>query len=539
MWSRLLAAVALFCLVGAQSGAAQQPLNRPTLLRQLCGEAPEVLAGAQSTAELAATAGQADLDWMQTVLFALVDRRLSCGDDAVTLTLPAGTIVNATTLAPATGSASGRTPILNLRSRGVVEPILAALNLLVSRDANVKIEALRAVEKKPQPALLAIVERALKTERDPQVKDAIQSATETLALRSPDPEKQKIAIRRLSEEPSTRSLTLLLNLRSEPAYTANAGYKATLDGAISSIERWLAFSNVLATIYNGMSLASILFMAAVGLAIIFGLMGVINLAQGEFLMIGAYVTFLVQEAFRAVLPGLLDWYLIAAIPIVFAVTATIGMALESSLIRHFYSRPLMSLLATWAVSLFLVNLVRVAFGTQNLQFVVPFYLKGGITVVGDFIITWNRLFAIGFALLTLGGTYYILRRTTLGLNMRAVTLNRTMAGCIGVKTRQIDRLAFALGSGLAGLAGLALCPIYNVNPQMGTLFIIDSFMIVVLGGVGTLVGTLVAAIGVGQINVLIEPAYGAVAAKVIVLLMIILFLQWRPEGLFAVKGRRK
>jgi urea transport system permease protein len=199
----------------------------------------------------------------------------------------------------------------------------------------------------------------------------------------------------------------------------------------------------------------------------------------------------------------------------------------------------MSLLATWAVSLFLINLVRVTFGTQNLNFVTPFYVTGGVPVIGDFIFTWNRMFAIVFAMLTLGLTWGLMRLTPLGLNIRAVTQNRTMAGCIGIPVRRVDMMAFGLGSGLAGLAGLALAPIYSVNPQMGQNFIIDSFMVVVLGGVGTIVGTVVAALGIGQVNVLIEPLWGAVAAKVIVLLMIIAFLQWRPEGLFAIKGRRK
>jgi len=221
------------------------------------------------------------------------------------------------------------------------------------------------------------------------------------------------------------------------------------------------------------------------------------------------------------------------------VTAAIGIILETVLLRHLYRRPLMSLLATWAVSLFLINLVRVTFGTQNLQFVTPFYITGGVPVIGDFIFTWNRMFAIAFAIVTLGLTWALMRLTPLGLNIRAVTQNRTMAGCIGIAVRRVDMLAFGLGSGLAGLAGLALAPIYSVNPQMGQNFIIDSFMVVVLGGVGTIGGTIVAALGIGQINVLIEPVWGAVAAKVIVLLMIIGFLQWRPEGLFAVKGRRK
>ena len=214
------------------------------------------------------------------------------------------------------------------------------------------------------------------------------------------------------------------------------------------------------------------------------------------------------------------------------------MAMEATVIRHLYRRPLMTLLATWAISLLLVNLVQLLFGTQNLEFVTPAFLAGGTRVVADFMVTWNRLFAIAFAVGILALALLVLHRTPLGLFVRAVTENRDMAECVGVSTRRIDLLSFGVGSGLAGLAGLALTPIYNVNPTMGTNFIVDSFLVVVLGGVGNLAGTLIAALGIGQVNIVIEPLYGAVAAKVIVLLMIILFIQFRPEGIFSVKGRR-
>jgi urea transport system permease protein len=214
------------------------------------------------------------------------------------------------------------------------------------------------------------------------------------------------------------------------------------------------------------------------------------------------------------------------------------VAIEVAVIRHLYRRPLMTLLATWAISLLLINLVRVTFGTQNLQFLTPPYLTGGVRLVGDFLVTWNHLFAIFAALLAFAAAFSLLRFTDLGLFIRAVTQNRAMAGCVGVSTRRIDMAAFGFGAGLAGLGGLALSPIYNVNPTMGTGFIIDSFMVVVLGGVGSLAGTALASLGVGLVNVGIEPFYGAVAAKVIALLMIILIIQWRPEGLVVARGRR-
>ena len=375
------------------------------------------------------------------------------------------------------------------------------------------------------------------------VRYTMEESANLLELRSGDPAAQLAAVKKLGELRSQNSVTMLQELieagNQAGATETQKTLASTAVASVSQIESWSTKANVIETIFRGISLSSILLIMSLGLAIVFGLMGVINMAHGELMMIGAYATWLVQEALQRFAPALIEYYLIIAAPVAFLVTATIGIALEAALLRHLYRRPLMSLLATWAVSLFLINFVRVTFGTQNLNFVTPFYVTGGVPVIGDFIFTWNRMFAIAFAAVTLGLTWSLIRLTPLGLNIRAVTQNRTMAGCIGIPVRRVDMLAFGLGSGLAGLAGLALAPIYSVNPQMGQNFVIDSFMVVVLGGVGTIVGTVVAALGIGQVNVLIEPLWGAVAAKVIVLLMIIAFLQWRPEGLFAVKGRRK
>ena len=254
-------------------------------------------------------------------------------------------------------------------------------------------------------------------------------------------------------------------------------------------------------------------------------------------MLGAYVTWLVQEALRQLAPALLEWYLIIAVPIVFVMTAAIGIVLETILLRHLYRRPLMSLLATWAVSLFLINLVRVTFGTQNLQFVTPFYVTGGLPVIGDFIFTWNRMFAIAFAVVTLVATWAVIRLTPLGLNIRAVTQNRRMAASMGIATSRVDALTFGLGSGIAGIAGVALSQIDNVSPNLGQSYIIDSFMVVVFGGVGNLWGTLVGAFTLGIANKFLEPVAGAVLGKIAILVLIILFIQKRPRGLFALKGR--
>ncbi|MBB3771202.1 urea transport system permease protein [Angulomicrobium tetraedrale] len=525
----------LVSAVLATPGAAAA-LDRAAVVAGLCGNAGQMFEAAAALTATAATGSDEDRAWALALPRALIEKTLAC--DAAGAVLGNGRL-DAVSRVVREPAPDARAPVLSLKNRAVFEQADAALALRSTPDAGARAAALRMLERRPATIPEGLLDAAAARESDPALKAQIEGLAQTAALNASDPTARLRAIGRIAENPSRRALAQMAELTRDPAYATNADFRAAIDAATRRIERGIAIGDVLAALYNGLSFASILFMAAIGLAIIFGLMGVINLAQGELIMIGAYVTWMVQQGLRAVAPALLDWYLILAIPVAFVVTAAIGIALEALLLRHLYKRPLMSLLATWAVSLFLVNLVRVVFGTQNMQFETPFYVSGGVPVIGDFIFTWNRMFAIAFAVVTLALTWAIVRKTPLGLNIRAVTQNRDMAACIGIPTRSVDRMAFGLGSGLAGLAGLALSPIYSVNPQMGQNFIIDSFMVVVLGGVGTIAGTVVAALGIGQINVLIEPLWGAVAAKVIVLLMIIAFLQWRPEGLFAVKGRRK
>jgi urea transport system permease protein len=508
----LMCVVAVFAVT--RSWAADT-IDHADLVSRICGDAAAMGDAGRALIRIAAEGSAEDRNWAATTTRAVIDRKLSC--DGV----------------------GSRSPLLSLKNRALFETADAALTLRGAPDLTRRSSALRILERQASSLPEQLLDAAIREETDPGLKAQISAVAQGAALNSSDLAKRIAAIGRIASNPDRHAQTLISPLVNDPAYAANPDFKRAVDSAGAVIRRGITIGDMLATLYNGLSFASILFMAAIGLAVIFGLMGVINLAQGEFIMLGAYVTWLVQESLRLVAPALLEWYLIIAVPLVFVVTAAIGIVLETVLLRHLYRRPLMSLLATWAVSLFLINLVRVTFGTQNLQFVTPFYITGGVPVIGDFIFTWNRMFAIAFAIVTLGLTWALMRLTPLGLNIRAVTQNRTMAGCIGIAVRRVDMLAFGLGSGLAGLAGLALAPIYSVNPQMGQNFIIDSFMVVVLGGVGTIGGTIVAALGIGQINVLIEPVWGAVAAKVIVLLMIIGFLQWRPEGLFAVKGRRK
>jgi urea transport system permease protein len=529
------------CLAGlfaaVLAGAPAAAFDRAAIAGEACAGATGMTEAANALVVGLPAASKEDAAWAATLTGAAIDRALKCGAGGAAIETPRGS-VNAATLQPG-ASGDGAAPVLSLKNRPLFETARAAATLLSGATAGERGAALGALERRAGALPPELFERAAETETDAGLKERIAAVRQAAMLNSPDIAKRVAAVERIAATADRRSLTQIAGLKADPAYGKDRGFKAAVDAGVASIERRLALSNALNTLYNGLSFASILFMASAGLAIIFGLMGVINLAQGEFIMIGAYVTYAVQEALRAAAPGLLDAYLIVAIPIVFLTTAGVGVVLEATLVRRLYTRPLMTLLATWAVSLLIVNLVRVGVGTQNLQFVTPSWMSGGRLLTGDFIVTWNRLFAIVFSGLTLALTWLVLKRTPLGLNIRAVTQNRAMAGCVGIATRRVDMMAFGLGSGLAGLAGLALCPIYSVNPQMGSNFIVDSFMVVVLGGVGTLAGTVIASLGVGQINVLIEPLYGAVAAKVIVLLMIIAFLQWRPEGLYAVKGRRR
>ncbi len=531
----LLGLAVLLCLV-ARAHAQAPREDRGATLAMLCGDGgQEVPRAMRALLSGAAAASAEDRAWGSRIVQAFAARGLRCAADGGAF-LADG--VDAATLAPASLPAGLRSPLPSLRSRALLEQAGAALSLFTAGSPDARLAAVRTLERRSDGLPPGLLPAALAQEADPGVRDALRALVVAAGLHAPDPAQRVAAIEGLGADPSSRAMAQLAGLRADPAYAADPQVGAALDRQIAHVRRWVAVGDALSLAYNGISVGSVLFMASAGLAIIFGLMGVINLAQGEFIMIGAYTAFCTQEALRAWVPGLVDWYPVVAIPVVFAVTALAGVAIEVAVIRHLYKRPLMTLLATWAISLLLVNLVRVSFGTQNLQFQTPFYLAGGQRVVGDFLITWNHLGAIVFAAAAFLAAWALLRLTDLGLFIRAVTQNRAMAGCVGVSTRRIDMLAFGFGAGLAGLGGLALSPIYNVNPTMGSGFVIDSFMVVVLGGVGSLWGTALAALGIGLVNVGIEPFYGAVAAKVGALLLVVLLIQWRPEGLIAARGRR-
>ncbi|MCM2332106.1 MAG: urea ABC transporter permease subunit UrtB, partial [Pseudomonas sagittaria] len=350
-----------------------------------------------------------------------------------------------------------------------------------------------------------------------------------------DPAVRLAAVRLLGEsgEPLARTRLEALLASAE----SDAQVRKAAQTSLSQVERRLLVGELLGQAFSGLSLGSILLLAALGLAITFGLLGVINMAHGEMLMLGAYTTWLVQSAFQKFAPGYLDLYPLAALPVAFLVTAAIGMALERTVIRHLYGRPLETLLATWGISLILIQAVRVLFGAQNVEVANPSWLSGGLQVLPNLVLPYSRMAIIGFALGVVVLTWLLLNRTRLGLNVRAVTQNRHMAACCGVPTGRVDMLAFGLGSGIAGLGGVALSQIGNVGPDLGQSYIIDSFLVVVLGGVGQLAGTVMAASGLGIANKLLEPQIGAVLGKILILALIILFIQKRPQGLFALKGR--
>jgi urea transport system permease protein len=405
----------------------------------------------------------------------------------------------------------------------------------------VRLAAAQRLQKEADPLRAPLLERALEKEQDVTVKSALNIALASGSIKSTDAATRRRAVALLgdSKNPSFKPL-LTAMVTPDAAGTfaeADADVRAAAKIAIAQIEWHQTVVSWVGNIFFGISLGSVLLLAALGLAITFGLMGVINMAHGELLMIGAYATYLVQGLFKQWLPAYIDWYVVAALPVAFIVTALVGMALERTVIRWLYGRPLETLLATWGISLILMQSVRSLFGAQNVEVANPSWMSGGVTILGNLSLSYNRIVIIGFALCVVVAVWLVLNHTRLGLFVRAITQNRRMADCVGVPTGRIDMLAFGLGSGIAGLAGVALSQLSNVGPDLGRGYIVDSFMVVVLGGVGQLAGTVVAAIGLGALNKIIEPFWGAVIAKIAILLFIVLFVQKRPQGLFAPKGR--
>jgi urea transport system permease protein len=444
-----------------------------------------------------------------------------------------GKVTDAATGAAATLPDNAEDVVNPNRIRRELESALAALKLFSPSLAE-RAKAVTELKDQADEGKLVLIEKAEKTETDAGIKAQLALLKAAISISSADKGKRLAAAALLadSDQPATRSL-LIERLAAEADPEVKTALRITLD-AVSSR---LAWGERFGVLFTGISLGSILLLAALGLAITYGLMGVINMAHGELIMIGAYATYFVQNLFRSYAPGAFDWYIAAAIPASFIASALVGAAMERTVIRWLYGRPLETLLATWGISLILMQSVRTIFGAQNVGVENPGWLSGGVQVLPNLVLPYNRLAILAFAALVLLGMALLIGKTRLGLFVRGVTQNRRMAACVGVNTARVDTYAFALGAGIAGLAGCALSQVGNVGPDLGQGYIVDSFMVVVLGGVGQIAGTVYAGLGLGVLNKLLEGWQGAVLAKIMVLVFIVVFIQKRPQGIFALKGR--
>jgi urea transport system permease protein len=417
--------------------------------------------------------------------------------------------------------------------RRVLRTAIGQLTLL-SDDSGVRLFAAQSVLRDADPAQLELLDSAIAAETDAGIKRVMEQARAVIMLKSPDASVEDKAaavpvVQAIGGRDALNTLTTALT-------SAPDEVKPAINLAIEGLARDRAVWDVAQNIWFGISLGSVLLLAAIGLAITFGVMGVINMAHGEMVMLGAYTTFVVQEIIRQNYPDLFDWSLAIALPLAFLVTGLIGIAIERGIIRFLYGRPLETLLATWGLSLIIQQAVQRVFTANIREVGNPTWMSGSFDL-GGLAITWNRFYIVVFALMVFVALLMVLKYTAIGLHMRAVTQNRRMASAMGIRTPLVDAMTFGLGSGIAGLAGVALSQIGNVSPNLGQGYIIDSFMVVVFGGVGNLWGTLVGALTLGIANKFIEPYAGAVLGKIIILVLIILFIQRRPRGLFALKGR--
>jgi urea transport system permease protein len=522
--------VGAFC---ALSSLAASALNVSQLLSAVEGESDARIAAINQIA----TSGH---ERAASFLSALAQDKVAFTASAVFIVADDGAqardaITNASLKLPA----DAQSAIVNNRLRGEIETALASMSL-VAGDLQARLKAAKTLAAEPAPEKREMIERALAKEQDRSVKAALTLALASIDLTATDSNVRIQAAQALGQSKDVSAKTLLqerLRKDGDAFVEPEAAVRAAIESSVRAIDDALAWGPRIGAIFSGVSLGSILLLAALGLAITYGLMGVINMAHGELIMIGAYATYLTQLGFRKFFPAAFDLYPIAAIPVAFAAAALVGIAMERLVIRHLYNRPLETLLATWGVSLVLIQLVRTLFGAQNVPVENPTWMSGGITVFSGTVLPYNRIAVIVFAALVVTAVALVIAKTRLGLFVRGVTQNRTMAACVGVNTRRVDMMAFAFGSGIAGLAGCALAQLGNVGPDLGQSTIIDSFMVVVVGGVGQLTGTVLAALGLGVLNKGLEGFSGAVLAKIAVLVLIIVFIQKRPHGLFAFKGR--
>jgi urea transport system permease protein len=531
LFRRIAAALAVSVLVALHATGARAVA--PELLRDLAlGEND---AKVKAIAALVATEETGAL----AVLQALLDGEVqTTGEQVLRVTgTTAIDLVTGKTVAPLP-EARGDV-VLNNRVRRELASAIAALKL-ASADRNERLAAATALQSGADDEMLPAIRRALAKEQDAEIRGLLTLTQATIQLSSTDKPTRLAAIRALAEsrDPNTKMLLLpLLEKKGGDFAEPDSDLRAEAELSLRAIENRLATGEMVSRVFSGISLGSVLLLAALGLAITYGLMGVINMAHGELIMVGAYATYVVQNLFRAYAPGAFDLYLVAAVPVAFAASAVTGMALERSVIRFLYGRPLETLLATWGISLILIQAMRTLFGAQNVQVENPAWMSGGVHLLSNVVLPYSRIAIIVFAAAVVALVSVLLTRTRLGLFVRGVTQNRPMASALGVPTGRVDTYAFGLGSGIAGIAGCALSQIGNVGPDLGQSYIVDSFMVVVLGGVGQLAGTVYAGLGLGIANKFLEAWSGAVLAKIAVLVFIIVFIQKRPQGLFALKGR--
>jgi urea transport system permease protein len=447
-------------------------------------------------------------------------------------------LVDPVTLKPAgTASSDALTSIgSNNRLRRILRTTVARF-ALASDDPAVRLDAVKEMVKSLDDSTTAMLRERETVEKDAHVKKEISTALALVALDGADADarlKAVDALRASISQDVRNRLSLVVEKSPDGSYReSDPKVRAAAADALSSIDTWRSLYSAIQTLFFGLSLGSVLVLIAIGLAITFGVVGVINMAHGELMMLGAYTTYSVQQ----MMPNQIGLSILVAIPAAFLVSGLTGVLMERTIIRFLYGRPLETLLATFGVSLILQQAVRSIFSANNRSVVTPPWMSGTLAINDALGVTYNRLYIVLFAMIVFGLVLLVMKHTRIGLDIRAVSQNRSMAKAMGIRTEWVDAMTFGLGSGIAGVAGVALSQLTNVGPNLGQAYIIDSFMVVVFGGVGSLWGSLIGGMSLGIVNNLLEPYIGAVLAKITVLTALILFIQRRPRGLFPPTGR--
>jgi urea transport system permease protein len=538
-WLKLLLALWGVVFVCAQSPA---PSSKDATFLSTLGELRE--ASYPDKASISERLSQTGHPSVRAVLTALMEGRLYYrnSDQRIFIT-KAADADPANLIDPLALKDAGSAPASDLTLIGTNNGLRSTLRTTVARfalsspDAAVRLDAVREMSKSLDEPTVALLRQRLGVETNSGVKKEISTSLALAALDGPDASARLAAVGTLSDsvgQDVRNRLALLLTKSPDGSFAeSDERVRRAAAGAVASIDRWRTFYSGIATLFFGLSLGSVLVLIAIGLAITFGVMGVINMAHGELMMLGAYTTYAVQTA----MPGHIGISILVAIPAAFIVAGLTGVVLERTIIRFLYGRPLETLLATFGVSLILQQTVRSIFSANNRSVVTPDWMSGSLRLNDALEITYNRLYIVIFTMIVFSLILLVFKRTRIGLDIRAVAQNRSMAKAMGIRTEWVDAMTFGLGSGVAGVAGVALSQLTNVGPNLGQSYIIDSFMVVVFGGVGNLWGSLIGGMSMGIVNELLEPFAGAVLAKIFVLVALILFIQTRPRGLFPQKGR--